>query len=173
MEYLQPLSQACFHFSDHSLHFKQSSTVAIRKQGKGDNSAPAAWQPVELLNTLRKVLETVVASRMNALSEEHGVLPPQHMGARLQRSTDTALDMLVKKIHAAGQTDNGVASLLSFDMTGDFDRVVPVRLFHDFKKRCIPQWLVKFIFSFLSDRSKSLCFPGFSSLPFLSEQGVP
>jgi hypothetical protein len=48
------------------------------------------------------------------------------MGAHPGRSTDTALDMLVKQIQAAWQADDGVASLLSLDMTGAFDRVVPV-----------------------------------------------
>ncbi len=79
--YLQPLIQACFHLPYHPLHFKQSSTVALRKSGKGYYSAPSAWQPVALLNTLGNVLETVVASRITALSEEHGLLPPQHIGA--------------------------------------------------------------------------------------------
>ncbi len=167
LEYLQPLFQACLQFSYHPLHFKHSSTVALRKPGKGDYSAPAAWRPVALLNTLVKVLEAVVASRITALSEEHGLLPPQHMGARPGRSTDTALDMLVKQIHAAWQADDGVASSLSLDMTGTFNRVVPVRLLHNLRKRCIPQWLVDFISSFLSDRTTSLCFPGYSSSSFL------
>jgi hypothetical protein len=81
----------------------------------------------------------VVASRITALSEEHGLLPPQHMGACSGRSTDTALGMLVKHIHAAQQADDGVASLLSLGMTGAFDRIVPVRLLHNIRKRCIPQ----------------------------------
>ncbi len=52
LEYLQPLFQAYFHSSYHHLHFKQSSTVALRKPGKWDYSVPAVWQPVALLNTL-------------------------------------------------------------------------------------------------------------------------
>jgi hypothetical protein len=79
-----------------------------------------------LLNTIREVLGTVVASRITALSEKHGLLPPQHMGACHGRSTDTALDMLVKQIHAVWQADDGVASSLFLHMTGAFDRVVPV-----------------------------------------------
>jgi hypothetical protein len=146
LECLQPLFQACLHFSYHPLHFKQSSTVALRKPGKGDYCGPAAWQPVALLNTLGKVLETVGANRITALSEEHGLLPPRHVGARPGRSTDTALDMLVKQIHAAWQAENGVASLLSLDMTGAFDRVVPVQLLHSLRKRCIPEWLVSIYF---------------------------
>jgi hypothetical protein len=76
LEFLQPLILACYHFSYHPRHFKQSSTVALRKPGKGDYSAPAAWQPVALLNTYGKVLETVVASRITALSKEDSLLPP-------------------------------------------------------------------------------------------------
>jgi hypothetical protein len=68
-KYLQPLFQAWFQSSYHPLHSKQLSTVALRKPNKEDNSAPAAWQPVALLNTLGKVVETVVASNITALSE--------------------------------------------------------------------------------------------------------
>jgi hypothetical protein len=43
------------------------------------------------------------------------------------RSTDTALEMLIKHIHAAWQMDDGVASFLSLDMSRAYDRVVPAR----------------------------------------------
>ncbi len=91
------------------------------------------------------------------------------MGACPERSTDTALDMLIRHIPAAWQADNGVASLLSLNVTGAFDRVVPERLLHNPRKRRIPQWLVNFTSSFLFDVSTSLCFPGFTSSPFSSE----
>ncbi len=126
-----------------------------------------------LLNTLGKVLETIVTSRITALSEDRSLLLPQHMGACPERSTYTAVDMLIKQSHAAWQADDEVDSLLSLDMTEAYDRVVSVLLICNLRKKCIPQWLVKFISSFLSDRSTSLGFCGFSSSPFLSEQGVP
>jgi hypothetical protein len=52
-------------------------------------------------------------------------------------------------------------------MSGAYDRVVPLQLLHNLRKRCLPQWIVKFISSFLTDRSTSLTLPGFSS-PHLS-----
>ncbi len=162
LEYLQPLFQACLQLSYHPLHFKHSSTVVLRKPGKGDNSAPGAWRPIALLYTLGKVLEAVVASRTTTLSEEHGLLPPQQMGMRPGRSTDTAPEMLVQQIHAAWQKDGGVVPLLSLDMSGAYDRVVPSRLLHNLRKRCLPLWIVNFISSFLHDRCTSLSLPGFS-----------
>jgi hypothetical protein len=81
--------------------FKQSFTVALRKPGKDSYSALAAWCPMTLLIKLKKALETVVASRITALSEKHGLLPSQQMKAHPGRSTDTALNMLVKQVHTA------------------------------------------------------------------------
>jgi hypothetical protein len=80
LEYLQHLFQACFHFSYHSHYFKQSSTITLRQPGKVDNSALVAWPHVAFLNTLGKVLENIVASRITALFEWHGLLPHLHIG---------------------------------------------------------------------------------------------
>jgi hypothetical protein len=38
-----------------------------------------------------------------------------------------------------------MGSLLSLDMTGAFDRVVPARLLHDLRKRHIPEWIFSYI----------------------------
>ncbi len=173
LQVLQLFFQACLCFFYHPVHFKKSSTIVLRKPGKGDCSVPTSWRPIALLNSLGKVLEAVIASRITALSEEHGLLPPQQMGARPGRSTDTALEMLVQQIHAAWQTDDGVASLLSLDMSGAYDRVLPSRLPHNLRKRCLPQWIVDFISAFLSDRSTSPCLRGYSSALFLTSSGIP
>ncbi len=60
VSYLQPLFQACIGFSYHPLAFRHCNTIPLRKPGKGDNSAPGAWRLIALLNTLGKVLESVI-----------------------------------------------------------------------------------------------------------------
>jgi hypothetical protein len=75
----------------------------------------------------------VVASRITALSEEYDLLPPQHMGAHQGRLTETAIDLLLQQVFPTWYTGNGVVSLLSLDMTGAFDRVVPARLLHNLR----------------------------------------
>jgi hypothetical protein len=101
VSYLQPLFQACIDFSYHLLAFRHCNTIPSRKPGEADYSAPGAWQPIALLNTLGKVLESVIACRISSLSEEHSLLPAQHMGARPGRSIDTALDFLLQQVHAS------------------------------------------------------------------------
>jgi hypothetical protein len=80
---------------------------------------------------------------------------------------------LLQQVVAAWQTGKGVASLLSLDMTGAFDRVVPSRLLHNLRKRQVPEWIVSYISSFISQRSTSLCLPGSSSAQLPTQNGIP
>jgi hypothetical protein len=171
--YLQPLFQACINFSYHPAAFRHCHTVPLRKQGKGYYSAPGAWRPIALLNPLGKVLESVIARQISALSEENDLLPAQHMGARPGKSIDTALDFLVQQIHATWQNKDGVATLLSLDMTGAFDRVVPARLLHNIRERKIPEWIVRWVGSFISNRTITLCLPCHNTNAFPTHTGIP
>jgi hypothetical protein len=98
LSFLKPLFQACIDFSYHPAAFCHCNTIPLRKPGNGDNSVRGAWQPIALLNTLGKALESVIARQILSLSEEHSLLPAQHMGARPSRSINTALDFLVEQI---------------------------------------------------------------------------
>jgi hypothetical protein len=173
VSFLKPLFQACIDFSYHPTAFCHCSTVPLRKPGKGDYSAPGAWQLIALLNTLGKVLRSVIARQISSLSEEHSLLPAQHMGACPGRSIDSALDFLVQQICATWQNKNGVAMLLLLDMTGAYDRVVPVRLLHNMRERKILKWIVKWEGSFISNRTTTLCLPGYNTNAFPTHTCIP
>jgi hypothetical protein len=173
VSYLQPLFQACVNFSYHRTAFCHCNTVPLKKPGKGDYPALGAWQPIALLNTLGKVLESIIARRIWTLSEKHSLLPAQHMGDRPGRSMDTALDFLIQQIHATWQNKDGVATLLLLDMTGALDRVVPARLLHNMRERRIPEWIVKWVSSFISNRTTTLCMPGYNTDAFPTHKGIP
>jgi hypothetical protein len=160
VSFIKPLFQVCIDFSYHATAFCHCNTVLLRKPGKGDYSIPGAWRPIALLNTQGKLLESIIAQRILSLSEEHSLLPAQHMGAYPSRFIDTALDYLVQQIHATWQNKDGVATLLSLDMTGTFDRVVPTRLLHNMRERKILEWIVTWVGSFISNRTTTLCLPG-------------
>jgi hypothetical protein len=95
------------------------------------------------------------------------------MGARPGRSIDTALDFLVQQIYATWQNKDGVATLLSLDMSGAFDRVVPERLLHNMRERKIPEWIVKWVGSFISNRTTTHCLPGCNTDAFRTHTGIP
>jgi len=151
------LFQACMDQGVHPEAFKKATTVIIRKDGDRDYSNPEAYRPIALLNTLGKALEAVVSNRIRFLAETHALLPDTQMGARRMRSTDTALQLITEKIHAIwGSNRYKVASLLSLDVSGAFDRVSHTRLIHNLRKRRIPESLLNWTQSFLTNRSTEL-----------------
>jgi hypothetical protein len=64
VSFLKPLFQACIDLSYHPTAFCHCNTVPLRKPGKGDDSVAGAWRPIALLNTLGKVLESVIARQI-------------------------------------------------------------------------------------------------------------
>jgi hypothetical protein len=58
--------------------FKKSIAVVLRKPGKDDYAAPKSYRPVALINTIGKVLDTVL------VTEKHHMLPTIYTGGRKQ-----------------------------------------------------------------------------------------
>lgn len=136
---LTRLFQACIDLGYHPREFKVANTIVLRKPGKDDYSEPKSYRPIALLSTLGKALETVVAKRLSDYAEEHNLLPPEQMGARRGRSTETALEIIVNAVHTVwGSGKQYVASLLSLDVAGAFDNVSYERLLHNLKSKGIP-----------------------------------
>lgn len=75
--------------------------MALQKAGKDDYSDVKAYRPIALLNTLGKVLESILADRISYLFEAHKLLSITHTGGRKVTSTEHALHYLVAKTHAA------------------------------------------------------------------------
>ena len=55
--------------------YKDIITVVLQKANKKDYSLPGSYRPVALENTLGKILEKIVAERMQEAVEAQGLLP--------------------------------------------------------------------------------------------------
>ena len=56
-------------------HFKRAATIVLRKPGKKDYSTPSAFRPIALLDTLGKILESIVSERIRYAVEKYKTLP--------------------------------------------------------------------------------------------------
>lgn len=108
--------------------WRTAKIVALKKSGKLDYTLPKAYRPISLLPIISKGLEAVVAARLSYLAERCVlVCPKKHFGARKQRSSVQALDVLVKRIFEAWKGKR-VLSLVTFDVQGAFNIVHPAVL---------------------------------------------
>lgn len=71
----------------------------LRKPHKANYAVPKAYRPIALLNTIGKIMDAVIAKRLNYLVETYQMLPPIHMGGRRMRSTEHALYAVTEKIY--------------------------------------------------------------------------
>jgi hypothetical protein len=142
VSYLQPLFQVCINRSYHPTAFCHCNTVPLRKPGKDDYSAPRAWRQIALLNTLGKVLENVIARRISTLSWSIAFSLPSTWGPTPASQMTLPSTFFSKRSMQHGRTKYGVATLLSLDMTGAFDRVVPARLLHNMREIKFPEWIL-------------------------------
>ena len=54
--------------------FKESITIALRKEGKKDYSLPSSYRSIALKNTLIKVLKKAITTRLNRTAEKYKLL---------------------------------------------------------------------------------------------------
>jgi hypothetical protein len=75
--------------------------VTLRKGGLRDFRQPKSYRLVALLNTLGKILESIVATRIVWAVEEHGLLPKTYLGGRKGISVDYAIQLILDRVHRA------------------------------------------------------------------------
>ena len=62
---------------------------------------PRSWRPITLLKTLGKMIEAVIAVRVQDFAESMGLLPEAQMEAQRAQSTETAVASLLVWVRAA------------------------------------------------------------------------
>ena len=105
---------------------------------------PKAYRPIALLNTIGKLMDSIIARRISYVTEAYQLLPSTHIRGRKGRSVDHALHTIVGKIYEAWNSpEPQVASLLLLDVSGAFDNVLYARLLHNLRKRRIDERTVR------------------------------
>jgi hypothetical protein len=121
-DHLVDVFNACFQMGHHLAQWKEAKVVAIPKPDKPDYSLPKAHRPISLLETMSKLLEKVVAKRMQHDIVAHKLIYTNQFGGRTHSSClDAGLTLLhdVQSVHRAGLK----AGIILFDVRGFFDNV--------------------------------------------------
>ena len=149
LPYLTKLFEACISQSHHPYPFKKAKTIILKKANKKSYDVPNSWRPIALLSAVGKLLEAIVARRLRNLAAEHPLLPPNQFGVA-GKCTTRALRHLLDPIYTAWCRDLKV-SLLGLDITGAYDRVNRRKLLEVLWQKKIPDWIILFVWSFLTE----------------------
>jgi hypothetical protein len=151
--------------------WKKFITVVLRKPGKPRYDVPKAYRPIALLNTLGKVLTSIVAEQLTYYTEKYSLLPPLHFGGRPVRTTSNAIHYLVYKIKD-GWRKKQVASVLFLDIKGTFPNTVNKCLIRNLERRKVPSKVILFVENMLKGRTTWLKFDDHTSEDIIIDNSI-
>lgn len=146
------LYQRCITLGYHPKAFQRAEVVVLPKPNKRDLSSVRAWRPIALLSCLGKGLERLIARLLSKTSLKYGVLSPQQFGALPKRSALDLVGCLIHEIEKA-RSRGMMSSLLTLDVKGAFDTVLPGRMRLRLGDQGWPDWIIKWVWSFMTNRT--------------------
>ncbi|KAI0998120.1 hypothetical protein K3495_g10073 [Podosphaera aphanis] len=137
----------------------KSAILVINKPNKPDRSNPRSYRPIALLSVLVKSLERLVARWLAWISINARVIASQQFGALPLRS---ATDLTTCLVHDVESTLNSkrTASLLTLDVRGAFDSVLPGLLARRLREQGWPDHLIRWVIPFSTGRSVKIRLDG-------------
>ena len=132
----------------------------LHKPGKLRYDIPKAHRPITLMNTLGKLLSSLVAEDLSFMCEQYALLLDNHFSSRPGQCTTDMMHLLAHKIKAAWHRHN-VAAILFLDVEGAFPNAISAQLLHNMHMRHVPEEYVLFVDWLLTNRCMQIKFDGF------------
>jgi hypothetical protein len=171
IDHLYYIYRAVFDLNIYHDLWLTSSTLVLHKPGKPAYNVAKAYRPIGLLDTIGKLLSTMVATDLSHLAEKHALLPPGQFGGHPSRNTTDALHLLTHSVKDAWQAGNTAVALF-LDIQGAFPNTVKDRLIHNLKARRVPSCYICLITNMLTNQKTRLHFDDIVSDPIPIDNGT-
>ena len=151
--------------------WKNATIVPIHKQGK-PKSNPSSFRPISLTPHLGKVFERILKVRLEHFLEKKGILPLFQAGFRRGRGVTDHIVHLTSHVKRALAKRHSVVSTF-FDIHRAYDSVWHYKLLHKAKLIGLGERFIRFLNSFLSNRTFRVRVNGILSTSRSTDMGVP
>ena len=159
------------HKGYHTINWKQIKAILLNKPGKL-KSNPINYRTISLIHNLSKIMEKLLTIRITKWAEENKKLNKEQAGFRAFRSTfDKIFELTQTTMHAKNVKHYSAAVFM--DVEKAFDKVWHDGLIHKLIEMGMPALYVRYISSFLKDRSFYVIVEGLKSKRIKLNFGVP
>ena len=165
------IADACINLGHWPNYFKTSTTIIIPKPNKPSYNNPKAFCPIVLLNTLSKLIEKVIAERLQFSVASNNFIHPSQLGGLKFKSTSDAGIMLTHIVRSSW-VKGKATSTLAFDISQFFPSLNHCFLILILEKAGIDLKVVSFFSNYLTQRSTKYLWNNFSSSLFEVSIGV-
>lgn len=168
---LTVIFNACLQLTYFPSQWKQALVLAFKKPGK-DKLFPQNYRPISLLSTMGKLLEKMILNRIQEHDRQQKQLTPEQFGFTAGHSTVQQLARLTNHISNNFNINKSTAMLL-LDIEKAFDTVWHQALVTKPAGYGLPTYIVKFVASYLSNRSFKVRVNNSYSIVKMVLAGVP
>ena len=139
---------------------------------KGEKSDPSIHCPIAITSLISKTMETSITKQLLAFLETNNLLSDHQYGFRQARPTG---DLLAYAVHAWSSVleSYGESRVISLNISKAFDRIWNKGLLSKLQMFGPHHTPIKWISSFLSDRSIAIRVDGYLSIPHYINSDVP
>jgi hypothetical protein len=127
----------------------ESNRIIARR--KLDYFVFKAYRFIVLLNTLNKIMKSIMTIRLNYVAEKHNLLFKEHFEDRKSTISKHALHYIIEIINSTW-INKKIATMLLLNVIEVFDNVSHFRLLHNLKKRRIEDIYLIWVKNFFSKR---------------------
>jgi len=165
------IADACINLSHWPKYFKVSTTVVIPKPNKSSYDNLKAFRPIVLLNTLGKLVEKVIAERLQFIVASNNFVHPSQLGGLKFKSTADA-GIVLTHIVRSGWVKGRTTSTLAFDIAQFFPSLNHRFLILVLEKAGLDPKVTNFFANYLIQRSTKYLWNNLSSHFFEVNVGV-
>ena len=132
---LTSLFQACVTLEYHSRIFKKTHSITLKKLSNSNYFISKTYRFIVLLNTLDKALKIVIIYKFTYLAKKFKLLSNTQIRVRRNRSTKSALKLLIEQIYTIWSQDKDkIVTLLSMNVVEIYSTISHRRLLHNMRK---------------------------------------
>ena len=154
--------------------WKKAHIILLLKPKK-DKQLPSSYRPISLLSCLGKLLEKIIKQRLMLEIERRHILPEHQAGFRSKKSTMYNIVRLERYIN--GQLHNPYrrrhSAVIFFDIKAAFDAVWHDGLIYKLHDLRLPRYLIRYLISFLDNRTAAIEIENVLSRLFKLKSGTP
>lgn len=132
--------------------WKAAKVVIIGKPNKPAYDSLNIFRPISVVNTLAKVLEKLILSRVRWVASTYQWLSPSQHGFIQGRSTESAAHSLIS-FYESSNIAKCTTACAFLDIKSSFDAAWHPAIISALGSRHFPRYLTQLIMSFLSDRT--------------------
>ena len=138
---------------------KMANGVVLDKPGKPFYDSPSSFRIIVLLQTISKILEMIVASRLSAIARYVGLVHRNQCGSLPSLSSFDTCTALMDTVRTLQRPAIKVSSLF-LDIKGGFDNVDADILCSSLRSKGVNHYLISWVITFLTGKSCRLLFQG-------------